>query len=35
MVHAPCPVLIVPRSPDVFHATSNNLGVDEMKRFSQ
>jgi nucleotide-binding universal stress UspA family protein len=31
MVHAPCPVLIVPQSPRVFHLTSDNVGVDEAK----
>lgn len=35
MVHAPCPVLIIPRSPSSFHITSTNLGVDETKGLSR
>jgi nucleotide-binding universal stress UspA family protein len=35
MVHAPCAVLVVPRSSNAFHITSNNVSIGEPKGVSQ
>lgn len=35
IVHAPCPVLIVPRASSAFHMVSNNVTADETKEVSQ